>query len=84
MINTQFFDAVIIGGGILGCHAARNLCRYDLSVALIEEKEDVCTGITRSNSAIVYPGYDNQPGSLKAAMSVQACKSFDQLCDNRN
>jgi len=81
MKNTRTFDVVVIGGGVLGCHAARNLCRWNLSVALLEEKKDVCTGITRANSAIVYPGYDNQPGSVKAQMSVRACASFDRLCE---
>ena len=80
MTNTVNFDVVVIGGGILGCHAARNLCRWNLSVALIEKENDVCTGITRANSAIVYAGYDNSPGSLKAQMSVKACTDFDRLC----
>ena len=37
-------DAAIIGGGILGCFTARNLCRWKLSVAILEAREDVCTG----------------------------------------
>ena len=56
-------DAVVIGGGVLGCFAARNLTRWQVSALLIEEKNDVCTGITRANTAVVYPGYDNKPGS---------------------
>lgn len=74
------FDVVIIGGGVLGCLAARNLCRWNLSAALLEAQEDVCTGITRANSAIVYAGYDNRPGSRKAAMTVQGNREYEQLC----
>ena len=59
------FDAVVIGGGILGCFAARNLRRWNVSVALLERAEDVCTGITRANSAVVYAGYDNKPISWR-------------------
>lgn len=73
-------DVLIIGGGILGCFAARNLCRWQLSAALVEQREDVCTGITRANSAIAYAGYDNRPGSRKAAMTVQGNRAFGQLC----
>ena len=51
-------DVAVIGGGILGCFAARNLMRWRLSVILLEKEPDVCTGITRANSAIVYAGYD--------------------------
>ena len=74
------FDVAVIGGGILGCFAARNLMRYRLNVALIEAGEDVCMGITRANSAVVYAGYDHHPGSLKASMTVKANGSFDDLC----
>lgn len=76
----KHYDAIVIGGGILGCFAARNLRRWNISVLLIEAGEDVCTGITRANSAIVYPGYDNRPGSLKARMTVRANAGFDILC----
>ena len=63
-------DVAVIGGGILGCFVARSLMRWKLSVILLEKEPDVCTGITRANSAIVYAGYDNRPGSRKAAMTV--------------
>lgn len=74
-------DAVVIGGGILGCFAARNLMRFQLSVLLLEEKEDFCTGITRANAAVVYAGYDNQPGSLKAEMTRRGNAGFEALCE---
>lgn len=76
----QYCDVAVIGGGVLGCFAARNLMRWDLSALLIEAAEDVCTGITRANSAIVYAGYDNQPGSRKARMTVTGNRDFDRLC----
>ena len=74
------FDVAVIGAGILGCFAARNLRRWNLSVVLIEAEADVCTGITRANSAIVYAGYDNKPGSLKAELTVRGNLHFEELC----
>lgn len=74
------FDVAVIGGGLMGCFAARSLCRYDLKCVLIEAEEDVCRGISRANSAVVYTGYDNMPGSLKAQMAVRANADFDRLC----
>ena len=74
-------DTAVIGGGILGCLAARNLMRWNMRAVLIEEKDDVCTGVTRANSAVVYAGYDHQPGSLKAAMTVQGNADFEVLCE---
>lgn len=76
----MIYDAVIIGGGILGCFVARNLMRYKLNAAIVEAAEDVCTGITRANSAVVYPGYDMKPGSLKAAMTTRGSQDFPRLC----
>lgn len=74
------FDVVVIGGGLLGCFAVRNLCRYQLHIALLEAREDVCTGVSRANTAIVYPGYDHKPGTLKAEMTVRANARFAELC----
>ena len=76
------FDAVVIGGGILGCFVARNLRRWNISVLLLEKEEDVCMGITRANSAIVYAGYDNKPGSLKAELTVRGNANMGKLCED--
>lgn len=77
----KHYDAVVIGAGVLGCFAARSLCRWKLSTLLLEGAGDVCTGITRANTAIIYPGYDNRPGSLKARMTVRANAAFPRLCE---
>ncbi len=73
-------DVAVIGGGVLGCFTARNLRRWNISTLLIEREEDVCLGITRANSAIVYAGYDNRPGSLKAEMTVRGNANMEALC----
>ena len=77
----KYFDAIVIGGGVLGCFTARNLRRWSISVCLLEKEEDICTGITRANSAVVYPGYDNKPGSLKAEMTVRGNANMGALCE---
>ena len=75
------YDAVVIGGGILGCMLARNLRRWNISTLLLEKEDDVCKGITRANSAIVYAGYDNKPGSLKAELTVRGNANMGRLCE---
>ena len=74
------FDAVVIGGGVLGCMTARNLRRWNISTLLLEKEDDICKGITRANSAIIYAGYDNKPGSLKAELTVRGNAGMDTLC----
>ena len=77
---SQSFDVLIIGAGILGCFAARAFSRYRLDVAVLEQREDVCTGITRANTGIIYQGYDQHPGSMKARMCREASAGFPVLC----
>ena len=74
-------DAIVIGGGILGCMTARNLRRWHISTLLIEKETDLCTGITRANSAIVYAGYDNKPGSRKSELTVRGNANMASLCE---
>ena len=74
------YDVVVIGGGILGCMTARNLSRWKIATLLLEKEPDVCMGITRANSAIVYPGYDNKPGSLKAELTVRGNAEMETIC----
>ena len=75
------YDVVVIGGGVLGCMLARNLRRWNITTLLLEKEEDVCKGITRANSAIVYAGYDNKPGSLKAELTVRGNANMGRLCE---
>ena len=77
----KHYDAIVIGGGILGCMTARNLRRWNISTLLLEREADVCMGITRANSAICYAGYDNKPGSLKAALTVRGNANMAALCE---
>jgi len=74
-------DVAVIGAGLLGCFAARELSRYKLNIALIEAREDVCTGLSRANTAIVYSGYDTAPDTLKTEMCLRANEGFDALCN---
>ena len=79
--DNKDYDVIVIGGGLLGCFAARNLARYDLKVALLEKREDVCLGVSRANTAIIYSGCDTKPGSVKTEMCVKASQGFNELCD---
>lgn len=78
MIKT---DVLIIGAGLLGCFTARNLMRYEADVVVLEKEADVCRGISKANTGIIYSGYDNKPGSEKHKLCVQANETFDRLCD---
>lgn len=73
------YDVILIGGGVVGCAVARELARYDLSVALLEKTADVCNGQSKANTAIVHGGYDAAPGSNKAKFNVRGNAMFERV-----
>lgn len=75
------FDVVVVGAGIAGCTAARELARYDLSICVLEAGNDIACGATRANSAIVHAGFDPVPGTLKARFNAAGSKAYPRWCD---
>ena len=75
----MLYDVIVIGAGITGAAVARELSRYELSICVLEKGEDVCSGTTKANSAIIHAGYDALPGSMKAKMNVEGNRMFDEL-----
>ena len=73
------YDAIVIGGGVIGCCIARELSRYKGKFCLIEKGEDVCTGTSKANSAIVHAGFDALPGTKKALFNVRGCNRMEAL-----
>lgn len=65
------YDVAVIGGGVVGGLTLRELSRYRLQTVLLEAGEDVASGASKANSAIVHAGFDAKPGSLKAKYNVE-------------
>ncbi len=76
---TERYDVIITGAGVVGCAVARELSKYDLKVLVLEKEEDVCSGTSKANSAIVHAGYDAIPGTLKAKMNVRGAELIRRL-----
>ena len=80
-MSEKIYDAIIIGGGVVGAAVARSLSRYELSVCLLEKEEDVCSGTSKANSAIVHAGFDALPGTQKAKFNVKGNAMMDKLSE---
>jgi len=76
------YDVLIIGAGVTGAAVARELSRYKAEVCVLERGEDVCSGTSKANSAIVHAGYDCVPGSMMAKMNVRGNEMMTDLCRN--
>lgn len=78
------YDVVIIGCGVVGAAAAYELARYDLKVAVLEAENDVATGSSKANSAILHAGYDPRPGSLMAKLNVEGNRLAFEIAHRLN
>lgn len=72
---TQTFDALIIGGGIMGCSTAFQLAQRGVKVAVLE-KETVGAGSTGKSSAIIRQHYSNELTARMALYSLRVFQSF--------
>ena len=75
----QEYDVVIIGAGVIGCAISRWLSFYNLKVLVLEKEEDICSGTSKANSAIIHAGHDAIPGSLKAKMNIRGSEMMEEL-----
>ena len=80
MENCKKYDAIIAGAGVVGCAVARELSRYNLSLAVLEAGSDVAEGASKANSAIVHAGFDAKPGTNKSKFNVLGNAMFEDLC----
>ena len=78
-MNSMKYDVVVIGGGVIGCAVARELSRYQVKACVVEREEDVCSGTSKANSAIVHGGFDAEPGSLKAKFNILGSQRMEEL-----
>ncbi len=76
--HTAVYDVIIIGAGIVGAAAFRELCKYDLRVLLLDSLHDVGGDASRANSAILHGGFDPQPGTLMSDLNKEGVQLWFQ------
>ena len=77
MTNTA--DAVIIGGGVMGCSILYNLTEQGLTNALLLERDVLASGSTGKSQAILRMHYSNEVTAQLAWGSLDVFKSFEEL-----
>ena len=77
----KIYDAVVIGGGVIGVSVFNTLVKSGYDAVLIEKEPDVSTGTTKANSGIIHAGFDAKPGTLKAKMNVEGNAMFPGICE---
>ena len=81
-MNDKIYDILIIGGGVVGTAVARELSKYDLSIALFEKETDVASGTSKANSGIIHAGYNASKDTLKGRLNIKSNPMFDQIASD--
>ena len=75
----QDFDVAIFGGGIIGTSIFSKLCRLGKKCVLIE-LNDIASGESKANSALIHAGFDAMPNTLKAKYNVIGSRMYKSVC----
>jgi sarcosine oxidase subunit beta len=73
------YDALVAGGGILGCSTAWHLARRGLRVAVVERESEVGRGSTARSTAIVRQRYTHPAAMALALEGLRTWERWPQL-----
>ncbi|MBO0127522.1 NAD(P)/FAD-dependent oxidoreductase [Agrobacterium sp. OT33] len=75
-------DAIIIGAGVIGLAAARELSMRGLSVIILEGEKEFGSATSSRNSEVIHAGLYYPSGSLKARLCVEGKKQLYAFCQS--
>ncbi len=78
------FDVMIVGGGIIGLAAAREILtrRPGASLAIVEKEPALGAHQTGHNSGVIHSGIYYAPGSLKARLCTAGARLMYEFCES--
>lgn len=75
-------DAIIIGAGVIGLAAARELAMRGLSVIILESEKEFGSATSSRNSEVIHAGLYYPAGSLKARLCVEGKQQLYAFCQS--
>jgi L-2-hydroxyglutarate oxidase LhgO len=81
-MESEIFDVVVVGAGILGLALARELALGEekLRVVVLEKENHIAQHQTGHNSGVIHSGIYYSPGSLKARLCTRGSALLIQYC----
>src|SRR6516162_6890803 len=78
------YDVVIVGGGIVGLAAAREILtrRPGSSLAVLDKEASIGAHQTGHNSGVIHSGIYYAPGSLKARLCTRGARLIYEFCES--
>jgi L-2-hydroxyglutarate oxidase len=84
-MKSKIYDAVIIGGGIVGTATALSLQQKRInSVLVIETEKNLAAHQTGHNSGVIHSGVYYKPSSLKAKLCSEGRELLYKFCEEHN
>lgn len=85
-LPTTPVDIAVVGGGIVGLAAARELLlrHRDLKLVIVDKEAEIASHQTGHNSGVIHTGIYYRPGSMKARACVAGHKLVMAYCDERS
>jgi L-2-hydroxyglutarate oxidase LhgO len=76
-------EVVVVGGGCVGVSTARHLAERGVDVAVIEKEYALAEHQSGRNSGVLHPGFNYEPGTLKARFAVEGTRRMKRYCAER-
>ena len=73
------YDAIVIGGGVIGTSIAFHLARAGAGKVALVERRAICSGNTRKSGAIVRMHYSNDPEAKLALASLPYFQNWSEM-----
>ncbi|SQI43143.1 L-2-hydroxyglutarate oxidase LhgO [Leminorella richardii] len=82
--NEPIWDAIVIGGGVVGCAVHRKFALMGAKTLLLERGGDILSGASKANSALLHTGFDAPPDSLELTCIQNGYREFMEIKDRMN
>jgi L-2-hydroxyglutarate oxidase len=76
-------EVVVVGGGCVGVSTARHLAQRGVDVAVVEKEYALAQHQSGRNSGVLHPGFNYEPGTLKARFAVEGTRRMKTYCAER-
>lgn len=81
----ESYDIAVVGAGCVGCSIAYHLAsETSLNICVLEKEHHLAEHQSGRNSGVLHPGFNYEPGSLKAQFATEGTKRMKEYFDDND